>query len=78
MAVLAHLKGQFEQETLLRAAALSTWADNPDVDHLIGKKLSQKVPLRRGRGLPAESPRTGSEVCRGAVSVGPGFTASGQ
>ena len=48
MAVLAHLKGQFDQETLLRAAALSTWADNPDVDHLIGKKLSQKYRFEEG------------------------------
>lgn len=48
MAVLAHLKGQFDQETLLRAAALSTWADNPAVDHLIGKKLSQKYRFEEG------------------------------
>jgi len=48
MAVLAHLKGQFERETLLRAAGLSTWADNPSVDHLIGKKLSQKYRFEEG------------------------------
>lgn len=48
MAVLAHLKGQFERESLLRAAAFSTWADNPLVDHLIGKKLSQKYRFEEG------------------------------
>jgi len=48
MAVLAHLKGGFEQEQLFRTAALSSWADNPAVDHLIGKKLSQKYRFEEG------------------------------
>ena len=48
LAVLANLKGQFEREALLRAAGLSTWADNPAVDHLIGKKLSQKYRFEEG------------------------------
>ncbi|MDB4664488.1 tetratricopeptide repeat protein [bacterium] len=47
-AVLAHLKGQFEYEVLFRAAALSTWSENPAVDHLIGKKLSQKYRFEEG------------------------------
>lgn len=41
-AVLAHIRGNYEIEKLMRAAALSTWAQNPHVDHLIGKKLSRK------------------------------------
>ena len=48
LAVIAHLKGQFEREALLHAAGLSTWADNPAVDHLIGKKLSQKYRFEEG------------------------------
>jgi len=48
MAVVAHLKGRFENEVLLRKAALSTWADNPRVDYLIGKKLSQKYRFEEG------------------------------
>lgn len=40
LAVLAHLRGEFEKEPLMRAAALSTWSKNPGVDHLIGRKLS--------------------------------------
>ena len=48
MAVLAHLKGGFEQEQLFRTAALSSWAGNPAVDHLIGKKLSQKYRFEEG------------------------------
>ena len=58
MAVLAHLEGHFEQEALLRAAALSTWAENPEVDHLIGKKLSQKYRFEEG----AEYQRKALEV----------------
>ncbi|TWT94274.1 tetratricopeptide repeat protein [Neorhodopirellula pilleata] len=42
LAVLAHIRGDYEIEKLMRAAALSTWEKNPHVDHLIGKKLSRK------------------------------------
>ncbi len=41
-AVLAHLNGDYELEKSLRNKALSTWTDNPQVDHLIGRKLSDK------------------------------------
>ncbi len=47
-AVLAHLRGQPEIEALMRAAALSTWSTNPEVDHLIGVKLSQKYRFTEG------------------------------
>ncbi len=48
LAVLAHLRGEYEMEALMRAAALSTWGDNPRVDHLIGLKLSQKYRFEEG------------------------------
>ena len=48
MAVVAHLKGRFENEVLLRKSALSTWGNNPRVDYLIGKKLSQKYRFEEG------------------------------
>ena len=41
-AVIAHLQGHAEGEQALRSAALASWSDNPQVDYLIGKKLSQK------------------------------------
>ena len=41
-AVLAHLAGNESGERALRDAAISIWRHNPEVDHLIGKKLSQK------------------------------------
>jgi tetratricopeptide (TPR) repeat protein len=47
-AVIAHLNGEFDVEKLMRASALSTWKQNPDVDHLIGKKLSQKYRFAEG------------------------------
>src|SRR5260370_10223921 len=40
-AVIAHLKHQPETEDSARQSALKYWTNNPRVDHLIGKKLSQ-------------------------------------
>lgn len=48
LAVIAHLRGQREIEKLMRTAALSTWAQNPEVDHLIGRKLSQNYRFAEG------------------------------
>jgi len=48
LAVIAHLRGQGELEQLMRAAALSDWSTNPDVDHLIGRKLSQSYRFAEG------------------------------
>jgi len=47
-AVLAHLRGEEGIEMLMRAAALSVYANNPEVDYLIGKKLSQKYRFAEG------------------------------
>lgn len=47
-AVLAHLRGDYEEEEALRSKALTTWASNPRVDHLIGKKLSDKYRFAEG------------------------------
>lgn len=48
LAVLAHLRGNYEIEALMRAAAKSTWATNPQVDHWIGLKLSQNYRFEEG------------------------------
>ncbi|TWT68013.1 tetratricopeptide repeat protein [Crateriforma conspicua] len=48
LAVLANLDGRYEVEKLMRAAALSTWPTNPEVDHLIGRKLSDKYRFAEG------------------------------
>lgn len=48
LAVLAHLDNKPEEETKCRAAALRWWTTNPEVDHLIGTKLSQKYRFAEG------------------------------
>ena len=47
-AVLAHLENNEAGELSARKQALSTWKKNPQVDHLIGEKLSQKYRFAEG------------------------------
>ncbi|HEV3024770.1 MAG TPA: hypothetical protein VGX76_19975 [Pirellulales bacterium] len=47
-AVIAHLRNQPKDEDRSRLAALAHWPANPEVDHLIGKKLSQKYRFAEG------------------------------
>ena len=47
-AVLSHLHSDATGETNARATALKFWPANPQVDHLIGKKLSQKYRFTEG------------------------------
>jgi tetratricopeptide (TPR) repeat protein len=47
-AVLAHLTGDYKNEEVHRKQALATWKTNPEVDHLIGQKLSQKYRFAEG------------------------------
>ncbi len=47
-AVIAHLKNDPVGEQFAREKALSAWARNPRVDHLIGEKLSAKYRFAEG------------------------------
>jgi tetratricopeptide (TPR) repeat protein len=47
-AVIAHLRSQPDVEKQQHQAALKFWPANPEVDHLIGKKLSQKYRFAEG------------------------------
>ncbi len=47
-AVLAHLRNDAPAETAARQKALARWAANPEVDHQIGRKLSQKYRFAEG------------------------------
>ncbi|MBI5767549.1 MAG: tetratricopeptide repeat protein [Verrucomicrobia bacterium] len=47
-AVAAHLRNDITAEAEARAAALRFWPNNPKVDHLIGKKLSEKYRFAEG------------------------------
>lgn len=47
-AILAHLNNEPRNETECRQRALRGWTTNPQVDHLIGTKLSQKYCFTEG------------------------------
>jgi cytochrome c-type biogenesis protein CcmH/NrfG len=47
-AVIAHLRNDKAGESAARAAALKTWPGNPEPDHLLGRKLSQKYRFAEG------------------------------
>ena len=47
-AVMAHLRSDRNGEFVARRSALEFWATNPEVDHLIGRKLSQKYRFAEG------------------------------
>ena len=50
-AVMAHLRGDQEGEASARQSALAQWPSNPEVNHLIGRKLSQKYRFAEGAAL---------------------------
>jgi len=54
-AVLAHLRHQPEAEKSARENALRLWPGNPEVDHLIGRKLSQKYRFAEGAAHQREA-----------------------
>ena len=47
-AVIAHLAGKAGAERAHRAKGLAPWKANPEVDHVIGQKLSQKYRFAEG------------------------------
>ena len=47
-AVIAHLQNEHRCEQVYRDVALHYWPTNPAVDHLMGKKLSQKYRFAEG------------------------------
>ena len=54
-AVLAHLRADAENEKAHRIQALATWQTNPEVDHLIGQKLSQNYRFAEGSAYQRQS-----------------------
>ncbi len=56
-AVLANLRGNAKAEKKFRAAALKFWPTNPKVDHLIGRKLSQKYRFTEGAACQRQALR---------------------
>lgn len=64
-AVLAHLRADLPAEATAKQAALQPWQANPQVPHLIGRKLSQKYRFAEGAALQ-----------RDALKVSPDFLAA--
>jgi tetratricopeptide (TPR) repeat protein len=54
-AVLAHLLSDTAAEQEAREQALALWKTNPEVDHLIGRKLSQKYRFAEGAAYQRRS-----------------------
>jgi tetratricopeptide (TPR) repeat protein len=54
-AVLAHLASDDSAEREARQQALARWKTNPEVDHLIGRKLSQKYRFAEGAAYQRRS-----------------------
>src|SRR5213592_4525305 len=54
-AALAHLRNDTNSESEARETALKFWKTNPKVDHLIGKKLSQKYRFAEGSAFQREA-----------------------
>ena len=61
-AVIAYLQNEIAAADLYRKTALSSWKTNPNVDHQIGRKLSQKYWFREG-----------AEAQRRALAMDPKF-----
>ncbi len=55
LAILAHLNNDPKAEGAAREEALKFWASNPRVDHLIGRKLSQKYRFAEGAACQRKS-----------------------
>ncbi len=61
-AAIAHLQGHYEGEKELREVALSCWETNPEVDFVIGEKLSRNYRFAEG-----------ARYQRSALSLDPGY-----
>jgi tetratricopeptide (TPR) repeat protein len=76
-AVLAHLRADKEGEASARMKALAQWSTNPEIDHLIGRKLSQKYRFAEGSarqklalGLDADYLPAKVQLCQDLLRLG--------
>ena len=77
LAVLAHLRSDPDGEAAVRRSAPGRWATNPEVDHIIGRKLSQKYRFaegsayqRRSLELDAEYQPAKIQLCQDLLRLG--------
>ena len=77
-AVLAHLRNQLEARRCIALAALRHWPTNPEVDHLIGKKLSQKYRFAEGEKYQRQALKFDPKYRAGQDRSWPGPAAAGE
>lgn len=77
LAVLAHLRNDADGESAARNLALAKWAGNPEVDHILGRKLSQKYRFaegsayqRKSLGLDADYQPAKLQLCQDLLRLG--------
>lgn len=68
-AVLAHLNNEPERESQCRQKALQAWPHNPEVDHLIGKKLSQKYRFAEGSSYQRQALRMDADYIPAKIQL---------
>jgi tetratricopeptide (TPR) repeat protein len=76
-AVLAHLRNDRAGEESARKSALEHWSSNPEVDHLIGRKLSQEYRFaegatyqRRALGFDPDHLPAKAQLCQDLLRLG--------
>jgi len=77
-AVIAHLKNEAASETKARDTALATWKTNPEVDHLIGRKLSQKYRFAEGAAYQRRALRFGPKFLPAKIQLSQDLLRLGQ
>ena len=78
LAVLAHLRSDAVGERICRETALLWWQQNPEVDSLIGKKLSQKYRFAEGAAYQRQSLVTDSEYLPAQIQLSQDLLRLGQ
>jgi tetratricopeptide (TPR) repeat protein len=68
-AVLAHLKNDTDAEKAAREKGLKFWDTNPKVDHLIGRKLSQKYRFAEGAAAQRRALRFDSKYLPAKIQL---------
>jgi tetratricopeptide (TPR) repeat protein len=67
--VIAHMRADEKAEEAAREAALRPWQTNPEVPHLIGRKLSQKYRFAEGATLQARALKFDSDYVPAKIQL---------
>ncbi len=67
--IIAHLESRNEDETSAYETSLKHWKTNPHVEHLIGKKLSQKYRFKEGAAYQRRALSANPEFSKAQVQL---------